>query len=793
MRKIIAKTVSVALVCAMAATVASCGETKKAGKEIRKISEDSPWFDASITDVETGAEKGREIGTWLYQQFVASDDKYYFIETSGEYQIPPDDKIDWETYSYRDYQFDYIAVVDRNTKQTVNTIELKKDLTVSETFVDNIYLNNGKLTAKTNLKERDYDPLTGELLDTRPCKASSDDSFSEHYFIGDYEIETTVYQTMTNQRYSMISVKAPDGTVRETELKKSDKSMYINYVLADGDTKAVISVSVGRNLEEDVYYELDLETNKLTVADQKKYEWLDEVALYNSICCPDGTIYFMDSEGVFKINAEKKTTEKLFDYNQCSLNFGIAGRFNMVECSEDRILLCGRCDNPSVYEGRTADKINLIELTRADKNPHSGKTVLEIYSPNGIDDKTGEAVTRFNETNSKYFIEYALNYDDTNIIDDTYDDNNEDVWMMTKTRNNSSLSNKLAIDIMNGDAPDILLDCSSFSVLNNSNCLADLTPFVKDADPDKYFTNIIEGSKTDGAIYQLPVSFKLEGIMTKTANAGSSGKGFTLDEYIKFTDEVMNGNDPIVYGQAVYFSLLFNSMRDEFISKGKVDLSKPEFKILADYVKDNVRENGISINDWYQKAAGGEGNPKGEYIEYCTGIGGYYFNGMGIASYGKGVAMLGLPSLDGRGPRFIPSRSVAISSQATDIKACGEFVKLLLTDEFQTKVAMNDEFVLSREAYKAAGSAAVTYYTNGGSSYMGGNGSGSGGMTDFSSKDVDFVENVILSCSKMKTEDPDISMILIEEMPAYFLGQKDLDAVIKIAENRIQKVLDERG
>ena len=793
MRKIIAKTVSVALVCAMAATVASCGKTKKTGKEIRKISEDSPWFDASITDVETGAEKGREIGTWLNQQFVASDDQYYFIETRGEYQIPPDDKIDVKTFNYRDYQFDHLAVVDRNTRQTVNTIDLKKELTASEPFTDNIFSNNGKITVQSKLKERDYDPLTGELLDTRPRKASDDDLFTRHYFIGSYEVETIVYQTETNQRYSRISVKGPDGEVRENELKKPDKEMYINYVLADGDTKAVISVSVGRNLEEDVYYELDLETNKLTVADQKKYEWLDEVSLYNSICCPDGTIYFMDSEGVFKINAEKKTTEKLFDYNQCGLNIGLIDCFDLVECSDDRILLCGRCDNPSVYEGRTADKINLIELTRADKNPHSGKTVLEIFSPNGIDDKTGEAVTRFNETNSKYFIEYAFDYDDRDNYDDTDDESNEDVWMMTKTRNNSSLSNKLAIDIMNGDAPDILLDCSSLSVLNNSNCLADLTPFVKDSDPDKYFTNIIEGSKTDGVIYQLPVSFRLEGIMTKTANAGSSGKGFTLDEYQKFTDEVMNGNDPLIYGQAVYFSLLFNSMRDEFISKGKVDLSKPEFKILADYVKDNVRENGISINDWYQKAAGGSGIPKGEYIEYCTGIGGYYFYGMGIASYGRGVAMLGLPSLDGRGPRFIPSRSVAISSQATDIKACGEFVKLLLTDEFQTKVAMNDEFVLSREAYKAAGSAAVTYYTNGGSSYMGGNGSGAGGMTDFTSKDVDFVENVILSCSKMKTEDPDISMILIEEMPAYFLGQKNLDAVIKIAENRIQKVLDERG
>jgi hypothetical protein len=76
---------------------------------------------------------------------------------------------------------------------------------------------------------------------------------------------------------------------------------------------------------------------------------------------------------------------------------------------------------------------------------------------------------------------------------------------------------------------------------------------------------------------------------------------------------------------------------------------------------------------------------------------------------------------------------------------------------------------------------------------MGGNGSGSGGMTDFTSKDVDFVENVILSCSKMKTEDPDISMILIEEMPAYFSGQKELDNVVKIAQDRAQKVLGERG
>ena len=91
------------------------------------------------------------------------------------------------------------------------------------------------------------------------------------------------------------------------------------------------------------------------------------------------------------------------------------------------------------------------------------------------------------------------------------------------------------------------------------------------------------------------------------------------------------------------------------------------------------------------------------------------------------------------------------------------------------------------------GSAAIEYYNNGGSSSMGGNGGGSGIGMKISTKDIDFIENIILSCSSILSEDSDISIILIEEMSAYFTGQKDLDAVIKIAENRIQKVLDERG
>jgi len=62
----------------------------------------------------------------------------------------------------------------------------------------------------------------------------------------------------------------------------------------------------------------------------------------------------------------------------------------------------------------------------------------------------------------------------------------------------------------------------------------------------------------------------------------------------------------------------------------------------------------------------------------------------------------------------------------------------------------------------------------------------------FSNSNIDKMEKIISTASKMDSEDAAISIILYEEMPAYFLGQKDLASVIKIAQDRAQKVLSER-
>ena len=143
---------------------------------------------------------------------------------------------------------------------------------------------------------------------------------------------------------------------------------------------------------------------------------------------------------------------------------------------------------------------------------------------------------------------------------------------------------------------------------------------------------------------------------------------------------------------------------------------------------------------------------------------------------------------------FDPYVSVAISAQSVNVDACGEFVKMLMSDEVQLDFAMKDNFVLNREAFRLGAEKAVEYYN--GDGYKNYSGWDEELMKDrimYSEANIDSMENIILSCSKMNSADAEINIILVEEMPAYFVGQKDLDSVIAIAQDRIQKILNERG
>ena len=673
-------------------------------------------------------------------------------------------------------EFEYftVNVIDRKTMKVINTIDLTKAPDIDKTFGDfgerpeRAVYSNGIITATTNLKERDYDPLTGEVLDTRKLDAKAATGVVDTYKIGAYLVMAEIHGDEVFD-YSDLHVISPDGKITVIPIRETNTSVNVSYVIAISDTKALVVVNTGRD---NLLKELDLTTAQLTDPDPKAYEWLDTGKFTSSFTGTDGSVYCSSSSGLSKINAGKKTDEETFNFNWSGINKGITDGLTIVDCFEDSIILLGRISTGS-SDNSTGNSYQIIELKKADRNPYEGRIILELFALE-IDPEIGEAIEKFNNTNEQYFIEVTDRYNKSNYIEPSPIDASETENEKWRYKGEADFSNALAMDIINGQGPDILINTSRYSRLNTSSCLVDLTPYVKDLDPENYYTNIIEGAKTDGTLYQLPVGIAVQGIVCDEKYAGSSGVGFTFDEYSSFLKETLNGTDIIYWGQALYFTEMFNYMDEKFISGGKVDLSSPEFTKLAEFAKENVSENG-TFDD-----------PKRYDFSLQYAAFPYILGYRNILNYAdrrnNDITVLGMPSFDGRGPKYEAVYSVAVSKEAVDIDACGEFVKILLSDEIQAKIADNGQFVINRKAGRKACESAIDSFNKSGTS-----------TRKFTVDYVDKIDKILSSCSKMYVENSDICVILIEEMPAYFLGQKDLDSVIKIAESRIQKVLDERG
>ena len=809
MTKNLVKTVSVLLTASMALSVAACSTGKpKSGKSGKKITDDSPWYETTSISLAVDVDDSRQVD-YEYHQLAGADKDNIVILTSGYYRMPNEGEIDWATYDYNDYAINQISVIDRNTKQLTHSIDLSKQLESGD-YLERATYSNGVLTATYSSyndityqmmqKEVDIDINTEQSVETRST-INDEGSYERSFKVGSYKVYTRM-EWNENAEYTLY-IYTPDGDVNTVDIREAGKDYYdIPFILPITETQALVPVSTDNGY---VFFELDLKTTSISEAEKKEYEWIDMDQCYDPFIGSDNNVYFKTNNGISVLDFKKKSTETVFDYSWCGLSRNTLSMFSIADFSEESFVLCGEKYDIMPFESSYNSEFMIIEFTKADKNPHAGKTILELYSTNGyIEEVVSDAIIEFNDSNSEYYIEVTDRYDSSDYIDYT-DINSDDQYEKAELNANSKISNQLAMDIINGEGPDILMNVSSFGQLNNKNYLVDLTPYLGDVTSDKYFTNILDGSKVDGSLYNLPVCFMISGIHTDYKYAGASGVGFTTAEYEDFLKNTLNGDDVLVSGQPYYFAKLFNNMSDKFIVNGKADFSGPEFEELAYFVKENVREYSKDWNDSSYAAYDGYMSPATEpdYSDSDDRVALYTVN-YGISSYlldyaslNGASAVLGIPSCDGRGPMIENNISVAISAQACSVDACGEFVKILLSDNIQTHLAMSDNFVLNRDAFRAGAIAAIDYYNGEGGdglfAYDYATGKPLDSRVTFSESTINDVENIILSCNGMYSADADIDLILIEEMPAYFSGQKELSDVISIAQERAQKVLNERG
>lgn len=797
---LINKLTAITIIISMVLFVVSCSIADaiyKKGENDRVISADSPWFDSVIIDVDPGINSERSIED-LHPKLAGADDKYIVVFVDGYYRV------DWSKVTTNsDWAIKNIVIIDRKTNQPSKTINLYSVPEIGK-WPDEVIYSHGQIIVKCNWWDKEtntkydkdvyIDPESLAVLGTQKFPKEQNVYFSNSYDVGDYRIETIFHQSMDGNFYRL-RIYTPNSDVKEVDIKIRDKDIYgIPEILAIDSTTALVPVAMERDYR---FFKLDLNSYSVFEVDSKDFEWLDIEQIKTSINGFDGKAYFTTNQGVSSLDINSRSVEQIFDFSWCGVNRKYFRRPEIAGCSDNSLILCSRY-NASAFGGDYIKNFVVIILTKADKNPHAGKRIIELYTPDGkVDESISDAIIRYNETNSSFFIDVSDRFNRRNYINST-SVNSIDDYDSLQFETNSNLSNDLAMALMNGEGPDILMNTSELGLLNNDKCLVDLSPYLTDLNSDKYFVNIINGAKTDGKLYQLPISFTIEGIQTDPEYAGLTGCGFTTNEYEEFLYEVLNGKDVIESGQNLYFAKVFNGMSDRFISGSNVNFDNLEFVSLAEYVKNNVPEKSaswdvITDDSSDQVEITNDSGNKTAYYCVCPGISGYFVKRSQIKN---GSAILGIPSADGRGPMFGANISIAISKCAVDVNACMEFVKMILSEDIQNELVMRDMFVVNRDAFRLGGEAAIVYFNSEEGSqnlYDYAAGTYVKSRMEFTLKDLDNLENTILNCSILDSTDSAINKIIIEEMPAYFSGQKDLSSVVAIMQDRAQKVLNERG
>lgn len=749
-----------------------------------------------------------------------------------------DDSFDRNTYSYVESRV--IGVVDDNIIAVFNNSKFQdpSSLDYDDELLLRYYDMKGNVTEEINLADKfaeykDAGELGKVYANTFDMIIRGDKLYIEAYSIGisskmtlcfDPAKKKIVSHELTEQtgRLSLEVVKEYEGYSIRMSLDEADAiftvvdpegktteiglnqqipgfgvvSAVINYIYL-GDGKLLSYLSRTDFSHEKIIIDLKNSTIE-PLENSDEYDWLDVFAEsfvgYFENC---GNVV-ADDYGIRVIDLEKKTTEQIVTYDECNVNRDDMTHMALVYMDEDSIVFSGTvmrggylatAENESF--GIETARTEMIILQKADSNPHEGKVILKAAYMNGtMSYATAEAIRLFNEQSKDAFIVTDLRYSKEALADQIgYD--LEDTAAERERKENAAFITALSLDLLYGDGPDIIFGTMENAQLNNPDLLLDLKSCIN---RDECFTNVIDSAMTGDALYQLPLCFSIDGILTKKENAPSNGKGYTFDEYEDLISGPCNGEEPTGLDKLEFFNLCLCNMSDQFITDGDYDYDNEAFRKLAqftsEYIFDHDNEEQKTVIDLLDTTV-----PTASYVRVCSAKSILRKVHGPIDQY----SLLGIASVDGRGPIASVRDSVAISASTSSPDVCLEFVSLLTGQEFQRAYAHNCAFSINREVFieesyqviKDTNELYESFY----SKYFTPAEMAAESIPSEKLDEDKFVDTLLSyadSISGIGFIDMPVQIIIFEEIQPYFVGQKTIDDTIPIINNRVDLYTSER-
>ncbi len=514
----------------------------------------------------------------------------------------------------------------------------------------------------------------------------------------------------------------------------------------------------------------------------------------------DGSVYsFVDYE-LNKLDYETGESTHLMDLNECNVNRNLfdSDMIQPAYIDEDTIIFCPNEDIQGYSD------LQIFVLKREPNNPNAGKVILDcaVLGLDSMDYCKAEVIRLFNESSTDSIIQIDKRYI-TQIYKPDGDTDMDDYYAFYRQQR-SQINQSLLIDTLEGNGPDLIIGGFDSTEINNDACFIDLMPYFSKLNEDDYFMNVINAAKTGKELYQITLSFYLSGLDI-SSEIWDSYTGPTFSEYEGIVSECLDGYDPLSwnYSQTDFFITAFRSQSSLFIQDGRIDLSSSEFRALAEYCKDNFAEE----SGWYlySREASNSDFAKTNKIMDSLGL---QVSGYGLpdgsSAYEGTVYKTGFPSLGGSTPAFTCGDScfsAGITAASASPDLCWEFIRFALSYEGQTcgiDHEPNNSVPIRKDALtpraKAYNSSAVKMYEYNLAMMPDGL---VGIATDpvvreLTEEEIESFKISIEAITDSARIDSDIEIILREEMKPYFKGDKTLDEIIPIIEDRVSTVLAER-
>ena len=473
------------------------------------------------------------------------------------------------------------------------------------------------------------------------------------------------------------------------------------------------------------------------------------------------------------INEEK--SDKIVDYSASDINAGDLGTVIMLD--ENTFVAAEYNWVEDTVRGSTF-KFN--KYTKVDPSDVADKVVLTYASIYG-DEQIKRDIKEFNNSQSKYRI---------NIVDYSEE---------------SDPCAKISADIAAGNLPDIyeLYDSvgnTSLDQMIAKGLLEDMSPYIeKDADVnlDDLVPAVKNAISKDGKVYVISPTFSLYTLVGRASEVGKE-PGWTFDEMKTYLDTKKDVQLFYSNNKTDILKQFMDGCGNEFIDweNGKCNFDSQEFKDILE-----IANRGQNEEFSYDEDAPSE--PKmimeGKRVFVEGTIYPDDINRMDKVFKGD-YCIKGYPGSEKCGSKIYMGNMLAISSKCENKDVAWEFVKKYITEEYQGKNYSNMWGVPTRkdvlEVYLEARKATKETKDKYGNDVIPIN--GSYGWEDLQmTREPDTDENInrfkdaLEHADGLWSTDKEISDIVAEEAKAYFAGDKSLDEVVNLIQNRVNTYINE--